>query len=374
MKQLQKLQIQILHPWKITILSCMKFPCIQESHQRYILHNLKLFTFIKQKSTQTPNIYLLEFEQRKARFVNILLEQYAKPSTDICATCTNAPAAFRCRTCQSPEFLCQGCIRDGHWHHPYHRIERWNGAFFQKVGLAQVGLRLVVRSRASCACIASRLGVIRAAERECDARQNASIHRRSEQSIGTPPNHSSDNPLTGEPATNAGESSAGPSNQLDNTGREDEFPDLDEDVAPEIEQHAEGDEERSEDEWDDEDSADHIGRGVPRSDEMGNKYVTILDLSGIHHLPLLVCQCAHDSDAQVEDCVAEGLFPSSFSQISTVFTKACLEEVRLLNLAAKTTPYQYHQYLQRITNKSFPGAVPNRYCELLCMSRHSLSC
>lgn len=149
------------------------------------------------------------------------------------------------------------------------------------------------------------------------------------------------------------------------------YSELNHEIPPDTEQDAlpEADEECSDIDWEDEERGDRLGFGVPRNDEQGNKYVTIVDSSGIHHLPVIVCQCTQDPDTVLEDCVALGLFASSFKELSTLFTKACLEQVRLLNLAAKTTPYQYHHYLRRITNRAFPAAVPNRYRELLQMSR-----
>lgn len=116
---------------------------------------VKFPKYIYLNHTQTPNTYLLKFERRKADWVNILLEQYAKPFNSACTTCGDGPASFRCLSCHSLGILCRGCMRDAHWHDPYHRVEQWNGSFFQRAGLLQVGLRLVIRNRAGCDCIDS---------------------------------------------------------------------------------------------------------------------------------------------------------------------------------------------------------------------------
>jgi hypothetical protein len=111
-----------------------------------------------------------------------------------------------------------------------------------------------------------------------------------------------------------------------------------------------------------------IGKDVPRDDEFGNPFVTIVDVSGIHHLPLLTCSC-QGGGRDVQDCLFSGLFPASFRIIRTLFTLSVLDDCRLANLECKTTTYQYYQKLRRTTNPAFPSSVPDRYTELRRLSR-----
>ena len=95
----------------------------------------------------------------------------------------------------------------------------------------------------------------------------------------------------------------------------------------------------------------------------------MVDVSGIHHLPVSQCGCA-TADPRVDICFLEmGLFPASFQRVQTVFTIKVLEDYRLSNLECKTSAYQYYQKLRRLTSPAFPKAVLNRYRELRRLSR-----
>lgn len=107
----------------------------------------------------------------------------------------------------------------------------------------------------------------------------------------------------------------------------------------------------------------------PRCDVDGNLFVAVVDVSGIHHLPVLHCGCP-TADTRMDICYLEmGLFPASFERIQTVFTIKLLEDYRLSNLECKTSAYQYYQKLRRLTSPAFPKAVLNRYRELRRLSR-----
>ncbi|KAF7358324.1 CxC2 domain-containing protein [Mycena venus] len=63
-----------------------------------------------------------------------------------CSRCTIHPqgeADHRCITClSSGELLCAGCIVAAHRYLPFHKIQRWDGAKFQRVALKSLGLRI----------------------------------------------------------------------------------------------------------------------------------------------------------------------------------------------------------------------------------------
>jgi hypothetical protein len=128
------------------------------------------------------------------------------------------------------------------------------------------------------------------------------------------------------------------------------------------------DEQEWEDVDDDDQPSDPYVRKAPTEDILGTRFVTIVDRSGIHHLPVLYCSCM-ESQPHDEQLLKCHLFPATFNSIATVFTFAVLDDFRLENLECKTTPYQYYQKLRRISNSAFPQTVANRYHELRRVSR-----
>ena len=141
---------------------------------------------------------------------------------------------------------------------------------------------------------------------------------------------------------------------------------------PDIPINAEG-------EFDDEDDDDILEAptgGKPnmlpqpdRFDTDGNPFITVVDVSGIHHLPVVFCSC-DTTDSQIDIAYLRmGLFPASFERIKTLFTFDVLQDFRASNLECKTSAYQYYQKLRRLTCPAFPTAVLNRYRELRRVSR-----
>jgi len=106
----------------------------------------------------------------------------------------------------------------------------------------------------------------------------------------------------------------------------------------------------------------------PTEDSLGARYLVIVDSSGIHRLSVLYCGCT-GSGPEDEQLFGAQLFPATFASVATVFSFQVLKDFRADNLECKTTPYQFYQKLRRVTNASFPKAVPNRYAELRRVSR-----
>ncbi|KAJ7763843.1 hypothetical protein B0H16DRAFT_1311062 [Mycena metata] len=58
----------------------------------------------------------------------------------LCLRCTENAADHRCMHCLSGgELLCSGCILAGHRYLPFHRIEYWTGAMFERKTLMDMG-------------------------------------------------------------------------------------------------------------------------------------------------------------------------------------------------------------------------------------------
>ncbi|KAF7970355.1 hypothetical protein HWV62_24332 [Athelia sp. TMB] len=62
---------------------------------------------------------------------------------DICGFCEeDMPAEYRCRDCLRGELYCQRCTLLLHSRNPLHRIQKWNGMFFERTSLKSIGLRV----------------------------------------------------------------------------------------------------------------------------------------------------------------------------------------------------------------------------------------
>ena len=62
-------------------------------------------------------------------------------NSNICNHCKK-PAWWRCWSCLSQPMFCRACCRASHHSLMYHKIEKWDGRFFQDAWLWQVGVRL----------------------------------------------------------------------------------------------------------------------------------------------------------------------------------------------------------------------------------------
>ncbi|PIL25832.1 hypothetical protein GSI_11585 [Ganoderma sinense ZZ0214-1] len=88
----------------------------------------------------------------------------------------------------------------------------------------------------------------------------------------------------------------------------------------------------------------------------------------IHELPFTFCICpnADREDLQLLDL---GYYPASKSRPKTVFTTRVLDDFLLANKECKTPARNYYNKLRRMSNSAFPHMVPDRYKELLRVSR-----
>ncbi|KAI6153826.1 hypothetical protein BKA82DRAFT_4011938 [Pisolithus tinctorius] len=112
-------------------------------------------------------------------------------------------------------------------------------------------------------------------------------------------------------------------------------------------------------EWEDmDDMPPHLWRPV------GSKYLTMVDVTGVHFIPVRWCQC-EDAEAYPIQLLQAKLFPATFEKPSTTFTFAVLDDFMRDNLECGTTGMNYYSKLRQITSAMFPHLVPDRYHELL---------
>ncbi|KAG2742517.1 hypothetical protein P692DRAFT_201842065 [Suillus brevipes Sb2] len=100
----------------------------------------------------------------------------------------------------------------------------------------------------------------------------------------------------------------------------------------------------------------------------GKTSAVVVDTSGVHIMTIRFCQCP---DAQTPDkqMFEMGIFPASFTQPKTAFTFSLLNDFILDNLECRTLAMNYYSKLRRITSRTFPHSVPDRYQELMRVVR-----
>ncbi|KAG1794813.1 uncharacterized protein HD556DRAFT_1474044, partial [Suillus plorans] len=59
-----------------------------------------------------------------------------------CSECNCPSPEYRCRDCLGSEIYCSPCILLAHVRHPLHRLEKWNGQYFERISLKTLGLRI----------------------------------------------------------------------------------------------------------------------------------------------------------------------------------------------------------------------------------------
>ncbi|KAJ3503018.1 hypothetical protein NMY22_g18393 [Coprinellus aureogranulatus] len=74
----------------------------------------------------------------------LTLEGRGRDPPEICPRCreSSKAAVHRCLTCTGMGLVCEDCIVNAHADSPLHRVERWNGGYFEKTSLKTLGLRI----------------------------------------------------------------------------------------------------------------------------------------------------------------------------------------------------------------------------------------
>jgi len=57
------------------------------------------------------------------------------PSRVVCSNCARSSSTHRCQDCFGSNFWCSVCCVSAHRSHPFHRIQMWNGCFFERSDL-----------------------------------------------------------------------------------------------------------------------------------------------------------------------------------------------------------------------------------------------
>ncbi|KAK7025347.1 hypothetical protein VNI00_016058 [Paramarasmius palmivorus] len=82
------------------------------------------------------------------------LEGRPKANQTACSGCGVSNATcYRCRDCIKPHLYCQSCMVSRHKERPFDRIERWNGKFFQRTSLRDLGLIIQLGHEDGSPCV-----------------------------------------------------------------------------------------------------------------------------------------------------------------------------------------------------------------------------
>ncbi|KAL4065898.1 hypothetical protein J3A83DRAFT_4099337 [Scleroderma citrinum] len=80
---------------------------------------------------ELQNQYLQEWLPHQQRYLFILLDMEAPPAQRICMSC-GGDGIYRCRECAHQPVFCTSCCQAEHKLRPFHRVQQWNGTFFEE--------------------------------------------------------------------------------------------------------------------------------------------------------------------------------------------------------------------------------------------------
>jgi hypothetical protein len=250
----------------------------------------------------------------KNEFLHSIIDRECNSSTQTCTYCNKAEGTWKCTDCFDSAIFCTHCIQITHTKLPFHRVKHWNGSFYQDAWLHMAGIQLFM-------------------------------------------GHGGDPCPSPRPSTSLAASSS--ANVL----------------PPTVEV-----EEDCKESWEDECITDESINPLHKD------VLTVVDISGIHILRVSWCTCTDSkanynantninadvnakTDEQYQQVLKTGLYPASFKRVKTVFTFRVLDDFLLHNLECKTPAMNYYSLLRRRTNFLSPKSVPDRYRELLRISR-----
>lgn len=97
-------------------------------------------------------------------------------------------------------------------------------------------------------------------------------------------------------------------------------------------------------------------------DSNDNPWMIIVDITGVHHLPVHFCNCATAAPQHIQ-LLQLRMYPVSYDRPRTAFTFRILDDFNLDNLETKSSAQRYYAKITRLTSNAFPQSVPDRYRE-----------
>lgn len=253
------------------------------------------------------------------------------PDPRLCINCERE-GSWRCRDCTGRPLLCLHCCREMHQAHPFHRVEHWNGKFFEDAWLYQAGVKLFF-GHGGRMCPKSKGGA------ESDLSELAGIQT---ELVNLALGGSQSPKGPGDARQLSDNESENEDLLLPEPGVAPEGITLELPETPEAEDFLHNDYEPS---W------------KKRYDADGNPLLIVVDRSGMHLLPCVWCTCPQQVPPEWQ-ALDLGLYPASDKSVRTVFTFQCLDDFLADNQECNTSAYHYIAKLRRLTNSSFPHTAP----------------
>ncbi|KAI6022172.1 hypothetical protein BKA83DRAFT_4054270 [Pisolithus microcarpus] len=248
------------------------------------------------------NDYIHEWIPQMDDFLQILLGLEAPPVPRMCYICQK-DGVYRCPDCMHQPLLCTNCCRTMHASHPFHRIQQWTGDFFEDCALHMTGLQLHLgHGGAPCPSASANEPVPLSSQS-----RHATVGKDGDQA----------------------------KDDIQDTQAMDDG------------------------KWEDVDNIPlHLRPPV------GSKYLTIIDVTGVHFVLVQPCQCLNAERYHMQLFLAK-LCPSMFDKPSTTFTFSVLDDFLRDNVECGTSGMNYYSKLCQVTSNVFPHLVVDRYWELL---------
>lgn len=84
----------------------------------------------------------MEWIPWRTTYLSILLDSEAPEQQDKCTLCLQADSEIRCLSCIGHHGWCRTCSVKAHQSLPFHRLQRWNGRFYEVISLQDLGFTL----------------------------------------------------------------------------------------------------------------------------------------------------------------------------------------------------------------------------------------
>jgi hypothetical protein len=115
----------------------------------------------------------------------------------------------------------------------------------------------------------------------------------------------------------------------------------------------------------------HGGLPCPKPAGLKPQAFTIVHLNGIHSTRIRFCACSGIANIdKVDQLLQARLFPSTVKDPKSAFTFSVLKHQSLFHLQSKSSAYDYHAVLQRLTDNTFTSDVPVSFLIVYAVKRY----
>ncbi|EJD51418.1 hypothetical protein AURDEDRAFT_57413 [Auricularia subglabra TFB-10046 SS5] len=112
----------------------------------------------------------------------------------------------------------------------------------------------------------------------------------------------------------------------------------------------------------------HSGTRCPNAGPLRTRPLVIVHTNGVHKVTVTFCGCAPET-AESMQLLCAGLYPATWTSPATAFTTHVLKHYHLDSLQSRKPAYDYWAILRRLTDNTRHDPIPDRYEELLRVSR-----